>query len=61
MKMPIPHCASTKHAQSDRGISFGYDLRCRRSSSDKIFFGRTDGQSNNNKPELSFESAGVMA
>ena len=42
-----PYCASTRHDQSDPRISFGYDLRCRRSSSDKLFFrtdGRTDGQ-----------------
>ena len=42
MKILRPYCASARHAQSDPRIYFGYGLRCRRSSSDKKFFGRTD-------------------
>ena len=43
MKILKPYCASTRHVQSDPWI-IGYDLGCGRSSSDKKFFGQTDGQ-----------------
>ena len=42
MKTLKPYCASARHAQSDSRKSFGYDLRCKRSSSDKKSIGRTD-------------------
>ena len=57
MKIPNPYCASTRHAQSDPRISFTDDLKCRRSSSDKKFFGRT--HRGNNKI-LSLESADII-
>ena len=63
MKILRPYCASARHAQSDPRIYFGYGLRCRRSSSDKKFFGRTDGRTdtgNNNIPKLSLESADIL-
>ena len=62
MKILKPSCASAWHAQLDPRILFDYDLRCRRSSSDKRWFGRTDGQTdrgNNNIPKLSLESADI--
>ena len=62
MKVLKPYCASAKHTQSDPIIQFGCDFRCRRSSSDKKFFGWTYGRTdrgNNNIPELSSESAGI--
>ena len=61
-KILKPYCTSAKHTQSDPIIQFGCDFRCRRSSSDKKFFGRTYGRTdrgNNNIPELSSESAGI--
>ena len=49
----LTHCAKmrilksfspyARHVQSDPKIYFGYDLRCRWISSDKKFFGQTDG------------------
>ena len=42
MKTLKPYCASARHAQSDSRKSFGYDLRCKRSSIDKKSFGRTE-------------------
>ena len=42
MKTLKPYCASARHAQSDSKKSFGYDFRCKRSSSDKKSIGRTE-------------------
>ena len=61
MKILKPFWASTRHAQWDPRVSFLKSLKCRRSS-DKLFFltdGRTE-RGNNNIPELSLESAGII-
>ena len=61
MKISKPFCASTRHAQCDHRVPFLKSLKCRRSSSDKLFFwtdGRTDR--GNNIPELSVETEGIV-
>ena len=61
MKILKPYCTTSRHTQWDPRVSFLKSLKCRRSSSDKLFF-RTDGRTergNNNIPELSLESAGI--
>ena len=42
MKTLKPYCTSARHAQADSKKSFGYDFRCKRSSSDKKSIGRTE-------------------
>ena len=61
MKMIKPYCTSTRHARWDSRVSFLKSLKCRRSSSNKLFF-RTDGRTErgkNNSAEISLESAGI--
>ena len=61
MTIPKPYCASTRHAESDPKILFGYDLKCRWSLSDKKILptdGRTD-RDDSNIPQLSSESVGI--
>ena len=67
MKILKPYCTFTRHTQLDSRVSFIKSLKCRRSSSDKLFFrtgGRTDGRTergNNNMPEPSLEIAGIIS
>ena len=44
MKFQKPDCVFALYPQSDPRIWFGYDVRCRWSSSDKKFFLRLDGR-----------------
>ena len=63
MKIPKPYCSSARHVPLYPRILFGYDLRCRRSLNDKKFLWRTKWRTdrgNNNIPELSLESAGII-
>ena len=62
MKILKLYCASPRHTQWDPRVSFLKSLKCSRSSSDKLFFlsdGRTE-RGNNNIPDLSLESAGII-
>ena len=62
MKILKPYCAFSRHTHWDPRVSFLKFLKCRRTSSDKLFF-RTDGRTergNNNMPELSLKSAGII-
>ena len=62
MKNLKPYCAYTRHTKRDPRVSFLKSLKCRRNSSDKLFFrtyGRTE-RGNNNIPELSLEIAGII-
>ena len=55
-----PYCASAGHAQSDLRIWFRHALRCKRSSSDKKFFGGTE-MGDNNIPALSLETVSIKS
>ena len=59
VKILKPYCASARHAQSDPRIRIGNSLRCRKSSSDQKFLGRTD-RGNNNIQEISVENPGII-